>query len=282
MLRFWFKVTLSCLAALLFSFTAQASYVVNLTTEGANQVTSASGVADLGGTYLAASTAIQPTGTGYIDSFLQIKQTGNERGYSTSSGTPLDNLAPNQFNHSIQLKDIATVTIGGVVYRQFLLDINQNGQTDFNISLNQVQFFVSGGDVGTSYTLQDATDTQNAVINFSNATEVFRLSNRSALSATSAEIQVGASQGSGFGDMFLYVKSSVFGTDENQYVTLFSQFGKPTGAYSSNAGFEEWATVNPGVNPVPAPVGLVLALSGAPFLLAGRVIRRKLAAAAKA
>jgi MYXO-CTERM domain-containing protein len=44
--------------------------------------------------------------------------------------------------------------------------------------------------------------------------------------------------GSGSGDMFVYVKSSLF-TGSGPYVTLYSKFGTPD---ASDAGFEEWAT----------------------------------------
>jgi len=68
--------------------------------------------------------------------------------------------------------------------------------------------------------------------------------------------------GSGSGDMFVYVKSSLF-TGTNPYVYLYSKFGNPDG---SDAGFEEWATrpgtTNPPVVPLPASIWGGLALMG--------------------
>jgi hypothetical protein len=227
--------------------------------------TSFTRTAATGGTFIVTNTEIQPTGTGVIDPFLRIQQSGQERGYNTSDTTgqpPLDDVPPiGGFTRAIQLSAIPIVTISGVAYREFLLDVNQvaNG----NISLNQVQIFQSPAGVGaTGFTLQEADTTHDAVISFPSATQIFQMSS-SLLTGTAYEVQINSSHGSGSGDMFLYVNNTAFaGLSPTTFITLFSQFGNPPGAFASNAGFEEWATRNPTVTPVPEPTTVALSLSG--------------------
>jgi hypothetical protein len=92
----------------------------------AERVGPVDGVADLGGNFIVQQISASSTGTGVINSFLRVQATGQERGYNTDvTPPPLDDKAGN-FTRVLGLSDIPTVTIGGVVYRQFLLDINQS------------------------------------------------------------------------------------------------------------------------------------------------------------
>ena len=43
--------------------------------------------------------------------------------------------------------------------------------------------------------------------------------------------------------MDLFVRKSSIDAGSGNYVVLYSQFGNPSGAYSSDAGFEEWWSV---------------------------------------
>jgi len=245
-----------------------------------------------GGTFQVADTEIQPTGTGKIDSFLRIQQDGFERGYNTSDfkgqapPPPLDDVAGN-FTHDITLGSVPIVKIGGVEYRAFLLDVNQDHNG--NISLNQIQIFQSkvgfGAPGSTGIMNNEADATNNAILKFtSGQDEVFRLNNQAVTNST-YEIQVDTSRGSGSGDMFLYVLNSAFRNDVNSSITLFSQFGYPNGVYASSAGFEEWAVKldgsggggGAGGGSLPAPAGLVLLASAVPMMAFRRVFRRKMA-----
>jgi len=289
MCKKFFAVTAALLS--LTHASAHAKIVLDVTPTAS---TTASGTDTSGSGFIVTNTAIQPTGTGVIDPFLTIQETGQERGFNTDVGEPLDTKrSGGGFTRAIQLGEIATVQIGGVEYLQFLLDVNQDSNGP--ISLNQIQFFVSPADVGSNYSLTEATQGigtdgtggNDAIIGFGpSATEVFRmnnLENNGTDLVTNTEIQIDSAHGSGSGDMFLYVQSSLFGTDLKSYVTLFSQFGRPNGTYSSTAGFEEWAFVQgsgPTVQPVPEPATMALVLSGLiPFgiLKFGRLRRRSAA-----
>jgi len=236
-------------------------------------------------------TKTQPAGTGVIDPFVRIQMTGQERGYNTSLGFPLDVKHPDNYTHAIQLGDIPLVTLAdGNNYREFLLDVNQTDaekKNDGNISLNQIQIFQSAADAGTTFGIQDANNTSgghNAILTLGSTTEVFRLNNRD-VADPNIEIWANEGNGSGTADMLFYVRNEAFTGGDSSYITLFSQFGRPNGTYASDAGFEEWAvrqTDAPGGHgggggEAPAPAGLVLLASAVPMMAFRRVFRRKMA-----
>jgi len=93
------------------------------------------------------------TGTGIFPSFVQIQNTGTEEGFNTDFRPKVedtDNSAVH--NHSIQLKDIPTTTIDGIVYREFRLDLNESKDV---ITLETLQIYKAS--VGNLSTLTGAT-----------------------------------------------------------------------------------------------------------------------------
>jgi hypothetical protein len=259
-----------------------ADTILDLTTTGATATTSA----DLGGSFTVTQISPQSTGTGVIDSFLRIQQNGDERGYNTSLGTPLDDKGGG-FTRALTLGEVPVVNLGvpGVDYYQFLLDINQvNSGTSNLISLNQIQIFTASSDMLHS-SITEATATNAADVNFAGATEVFRMSS-STSPYTQIHLDYSLNPGSGAGDMFLYVLKSAFGAaSATTNVILFSQFGIPNGdpafGSGSNDGFEEWAVLKANLNQcttcnlqeTPEPASLMLLGSG--LALAAARFRKK-------
>jgi len=258
---------------------AHAKFILDVRTAGS----SATGTAAIGGGFMVTQAMIQPSGTGVFDPFLRIQQKefdDQERGYNTNDGTPLDVHPPagaGNHTHALQLGDIPVVTIGGVQFREFILDVDQvaNGA----ISLNQIQLFQSAAPIGaknSDFSLIDADGTHDAVISFGSLTPVFQMNlrqNNGTSLATNNEIWADSGHGNGTADMFLYVRDSVFANTPDSYITMFNQFGTAytfdhrtivatNGTFAANSSFEEWALRGPTVNAVPAPPSAVLAAIG--------------------
>lgn len=111
-------------------------------------------------------------GTGVLNPFVRIQEpasggpqsNGIEAGFNTSAdvkntgaaaGTLLDDHdnGNTNWNHAIRLGDIGTVTVGGIQYYDFILDVNEQGNsTNSGISLDEFKvFFANSG------TLKDFT-----------------------------------------------------------------------------------------------------------------------------
>jgi hypothetical protein len=191
----------------------------------------------------------------------------------------MDDKSPaDQYTRALQLSEIPIVTLGGVQYRQFLLDINEDsGGNHELISLNQVQIFLSAADAGVSLTSSGTYPT----LAFAGANEIFRMSQNGG-TTYQVHLDYSLNAGSGSGDMFLYVANSLFSGAGTQFVTLYSQFGNPpaSGNYSTSDGFEEWAVLKadnppPPPPPVPEPASLVLVGLGLVGLAAERLRRSR-------
>ncbi len=185
-------------------------------------------------------------GSGVIKSFVRLDQNGSEAGYNTdaprSGGGYADPAQSGtqtnaQYNHSLTVSSLPIVIHNGVAYREFILDINQNGDT--LLSLDQVQISVSsaknlGGSAASYYT---ADGTYNG-----NATLAYDMNAGPDGPGNAVYLKASFNSGSGNGvDMILDVPAANFGSDPTQYVYLYSKFGATGGAYVTNDGFEEWA-----------------------------------------
>jgi len=254
---------------------ARAATIIDLTTAGANNFTPPGNTAAIGGVFRVQQISPQSTGTGVIDPFLRIQQNNTEQGYNTDLAVSLDAKA-GIWTHALHLNDIPKVTLDGVVYRQFLLDLNEDKGSDHEfISLNQIQIFQSATDRNNSGLTAAGADTA-PLIAFAGEAERFRLNDATDTGADRQEIKLNflLNPGSGAGDMFLYVRDDAF-IQTNSFVIFYSQFGSPPGANDTSDGFEEWAVLRGPTNPfVPEPATIVSLVCGLPFGLVA--LRRRL------
>lgn len=190
----------------------------------------------------------QPTGTGVIDPFVRLQSNGSEQGYNTDDRPTQFDEKTDIHTHSLQLSDVGAVTLSGVTYREFLLDINEpRNATSGLITLDKMQLFLSGSKSNTYPNL---------------GTKVYDLG-----AGNSVLLNASLTHGSGSGDMFALVPESAFanhpGTD---YLYLYSHFTGGAG------GFEEWASMGTGgctppVTPsVPEPATATLSLAALSML----------------
>jgi PEP-CTERM motif-containing protein len=167
----------------------------------------------------------QSTGTGVIDPFVRLSTNDNcEQGYGTSGRPlPFDENSSLTFTHNLLLSDIPVINLNGTDYLQFLLDINQTGDNPL-LSLDQIKIYQSNTADITSTNLGDL------------GTQVFDLD---AAGDAWINLDFSLNSGSGSGDMFAYIPTSLF--SNKTYVYFFSRFGEE---FNQNDGFEEWALLN--------------------------------------
>jgi hypothetical protein len=204
-------------------------------------------------------TDAQPTGTGVIHSFVRVQgpaSGGTEQGYNTDA-RPLqfdENKSP-VFTRGLTVGQVPVVNVGGVNYREFLLDINQKASAS-KLSLDEVRIFLTDGPKAVGY--DAATKT---------------LAGKAAVYDLDADgdktiiLDARLNNGSGSGDMILLVPDAAFaGADVGTHVSVYSKFG---GTHQANGGFEEWAVRSTGgpVAPPPVPLG---SLGGTVYLDANK------------
>jgi len=194
----------------------------------------------------------QPTGTGVIEPFLRIQENVTEQGYNSDGAVQFDAKA-GTWTHALLLGDVPIVNVGGVAYRQFLLDINQNKGGDGELlSLNELEIY--RGTVG-NFTGTSGFGTGTSIAGL--GTIVYSLD--TPVSDNKIELNFLLNPGSGAGDMFAYIANSLFSGPDSQFITLYTAFGNPN---ASNDGFEEWAVLGPGTAAVPEPSVVVMAVVG--------------------
>ena len=241
----------------LWTSNTQADTVVDLTTVGSSGQIN-------GAWYI--QTSPQPTGTGNFQPFVRIQNAPGatwESGFNTDyRPVELDTKDGNQWTHSIKVSNIPVVTYAGQLYRQFLLDINEEGNPDGKmITLDNVQIFLGATGDLHNYPFNVAPNLATMIYNMDGAPD----------GPLRVELNYKLNNGSGSGDMFLLVPVANFGHVDS-YVYLYSHFGVPN---VSDAGFEEWS-VRPGspvIVPLPPAAWAGLSLMG--LLGAGKMLRRR-------
>ncbi|MEE9369861.1 MAG: PEP-CTERM sorting domain-containing protein [Sedimentisphaerales bacterium] len=189
-----------------------------------------------------------PTGSGLIDSFLRIRGFGVQEGYNTDGTVEFDTMS--SFTNSIQLSAsvVPIANIDGTLYREFLLDINQDGQNI--LSLDDIKIY-----------LEATPDISGWPDNFS--TPIYDLDNGG---DNWIKMDETLNAGSGHGDMLALIPDSLFTGQEGQYIYLYAKFGVNSVA---DDGFEEWAYGTDGPI-IPEPATVLLLGLGALALLRKR------------
>ncbi|OHB55015.1 MAG: hypothetical protein A2Y07_02090 [Planctomycetes bacterium GWF2_50_10] len=193
--------------------------------------------------------ADNPGGSGVFDSFLRIQKDQVEHGYNTNGKLEFDTKA-GAHTHALSLADIPVVMIGSVAYREFCLDINQNGQK--TLSLDELKIHIASAANLTEYPTNS---------NFGPA--IYNLDQTGDNLVT---MDYTLNPGSGKGDVVLLVPSVLFGTDTSKYVYLYSKLGVNLQA---DDGFEEWGIGEGGTPIIPEPATLAI-LSLGSVLMATR------------
>jgi hypothetical protein len=208
---------------------------------------------------------IQAAGSGVIYSFVRVSSANLTyvRGYNTD-GRPVEyqeNTSPT-FTRSLPLSAVPIVNVGGVNYREFLLDINQTANEPLlTLSNVQIRLGSSGSTVGSWGAAQGSLIYQmNAGTWNGNGANPY--TNR-------VELNYNLNPGSGAADMFMYVQDSLF--TGGSFVYLYSEFGDPQ---PNNDGYEEWAVRTPGPA-IPLPPAAWMSLSCLAGVGALGVIRRR-------
>jgi hypothetical protein len=231
-----------------------------------------------------AAVELQPTGTGVINSFLRVQEKGTEQGYNTSyRPVQFDEKTDPNFTRDLSIAEVGITTIGGLDYATFYLDINEPSAREKEfLTLDQLELFTTDETLRTGYTGTANTSSGD----LPGTTKIYDLD-----FGADNYVQLSYNRfagGSGQSDMAFYLPMSLF---TGNYVNLFSQFGiidnnpnkfgadKPFG---SEAGFEEWFSVEsasggqppPVITAVPEPA--TLALVGIGLLALTRHARKRL------
>lgn len=225
------------------STASAAGPYIDLTTAGSSG--SANGALFLQG--------VGPAGTGQFDPFLTLSTNNpQESGYNSDGSSPqFDTFYGGGRTHPELASIIPPITVGGVLYREFGLDGNDQGSDDY-MSIDELKVFLD--DQGNLNSYNDSTETFGNDSG-STATKIYDLGANTVLLRTQA-----LSSGSGQSDISVLVPDSLFpancyygSTTCDKYVIMFNSDGAAgtltvgngcsSGCnYDVTAGFEEWQT----------------------------------------
>jgi hypothetical protein len=237
-------------ALFLITSAAQAAVVVDLTTAGSSGA--------INGAIFRQFTP-PPASTAVLNSFLRIQSDFAEQGYNTDFGNVFNQTSNTR---SLLLGEIPKVTLSDVLYREFLLDINEGNATPL-LSLNDVELFMGS---------------QPALATYANlGTPIYKMDGGA---NNSVKLDYSLNGVSGLGDMVMYVPDALFDPAKGPYVYLYSRLGQAIPGdqsdVSSDGGYEEWSAGQRGprgtIIPVTVPEPMSMSLL---ILSVAGVIRRR-------
>jgi hypothetical protein len=223
----------------------------------------------------------QPMGTGYIDPFLKFQRPGSrnegfEQAYNfdlASLGIIAGNDAygTDNWTHLLETATLGVVTVDGVDYWQFILDIDQAGNKEPYVTLDYLQLWTSDS-ATISPTLTEPWD-------FSSLGGASLLWDMNAQTTNHLVLNYAINSGSGTGDLNVLIPVST----AQKYIYLANGLGFVNGVWVgdtfyyptlNNDGPEEWMALTTTPTPVPESGPMAMLLGMALLALAG--VRRLL------
>lgn len=265
---------LSIAMVTLFAGQAQAAYI-DLTT-----VDSSGTLVGVPGGTAVFQQGSDNAGTGIFPSFVQIEGSGAgdiKQGFNTTVNGVLNTASSDIHNHEITVGQLTTVNIGGTLYYQFFLDVNENNNAeDRYVSLDDLVVLTSStANTGTCGAAATACTDANFLP--TGGTVVWNMQ-----PGDGVLLDFNLEPGSGYADMTFNVPVSAFGgASSSTFVYLYSKFGVlgevtvggVTRDFGTSDGFEEWAFMLGESTTVPDG-GSTLGLLGIALLGLGYARRR--------
>lgn len=191
------------------------------------------------------------TGSGVIDSFVRLANSGYQEGYNASARPVMPDVNTSPiFTHDLQISSLPVVVDpSGAApgsYYEFLLDVNQNSANPY-LTLYSLRFYTNPNALTMAATLADLTGAAGTSLRW----------NLDTGSDSRIQLNYDLGTGSGSGDLYAYIPVSAFaGATSSHYLYLYSAFGSEPGGtgtyYATNDGYEEWAVRGTSTPPPPS------------------------------
>lgn len=231
------------------------------------------------------STQYFGAGSGSYTSFYRLQNNGSEQGYNSYAsgsppmdqknggpGTPETVLGPIA-GTTINEMDDARIVVGGQLYYQFTLDLNEDQSTGRWISLDNVTIYTSTQTTDPKYASLAAMEADlKTPSNLDGLNPIWRMDYGSTNS--SVLLNANLTPGSGNDNMVMLVPASLFaGVAATDHVYMYSQFGVfnsggvtteylngstwTSNSFVTESTFEEWALYTQNAIPEPTTLGIV-------------------------
>lgn len=220
------------MAAMVLVWTGSNALAITCSIGNPLDVTASGACGDINGSKIFHVDLSESSGTGVFEPFVRIQGSADQKGVNTGAVFTPGDLFDTKTSHttSLLLSQIPKVTIGGIHYLEFALDMGEPGNAGSPQSFLDIvegQFFIA-----PSGTLLPTTFT-GEILNVTGAPPKYRLD-----ATTDKDIILMDDLNSGNGriDYLWYIPADPFGSDGSQFVYFYSAYGRAGGS------FEEWGT----------------------------------------